>query len=106
MKKSITFEVALPFKIKKEAKYFISHCPPLDVWSQGKTENKAISNLIEAVRLFLVDCFERGTLEKVLKDCGFVALRKPTKRHKPSPADEINVPLPFIIDQEMARCHD
>jgi predicted RNase H-like HicB family nuclease len=106
MKTSITFEVSLPFKIKKEAKYFISHCPPLDVWSQGKTEEKAMSNLIEAVRLFLVDCFERGTLERVLKASGFVAVRKSPKRHKPSSKNEINVPLPFIIDQEMARCHD
>lgn len=109
MKKfSVTFTVSLPFFVKKETdfKYHISCCPVLDVWSQGETEEKAISNLIEATQLFLVSCFDRGTLEKVLKDCGFTAVKKKISEKAPPIPKHIDVPLPFIIDQKMARCHD
>ena len=45
--------------------------PPLDVYSQGDTEEAALVNLAEALHLFIESCFERGALEEVLKDCGF-----------------------------------
>jgi len=73
MKISVTFHLSLPFTIKKREKYYVSCCPILDVWSQGETKEKAIRNLREALQLFLIDCFERSTLDKVLKDCGFTA---------------------------------
>jgi predicted RNase H-like HicB family nuclease len=106
MKVIVTFTVSLPITLKKEGKYTISCCPILDIWSQGVTDQEAEKNLKEAVRLFLTDCFERGTLEKVLKDCGFVAVKKfPQHIPRPSSQKEIEVPLPFIIDQQLARCH-
>jgi predicted RNase H-like HicB family nuclease len=104
MKPSVTFMVQLPFLIKKEGPVLISCCPVLDVWSQGETEKKAKENLIEAVRFFLEDCFERGTLEKVLKDCGFIPLKKRVRPQEFVPHKEIQVPLPFIIDQQLAQC--
>ena len=55
-----------------EGAYYISVCPPLDVFSQGETEEAALANLAEALQLFVESCYERGTLEGVLKDCGFV----------------------------------
>jgi len=109
MKKiSVTFTISLPFFVRKEAdfKYHISCCPVLDIWSQGETEKKAISNLIEATQLFLISCFERSTLEKVLKDCGFIAVKKISLQKTIPIPRYINVPLPFIIDQQMAQCHD
>lgn len=53
--------------------YYISVCPPLDVYSQGETENIALANLAEALRLFIESCFERGTLEEVLDGRGSVS---------------------------------
>jgi len=41
------------------------------VHSQGKTEVQAKKNLIEALSLFLESCHERGTLDAMLKECGF-----------------------------------
>ncbi|MBF0103493.1 MAG: hypothetical protein HQK77_21540 [Desulfobacterales bacterium] len=61
----------LPIKIKKRKKWFVSSCPILDVCSQGETEDHAKKNLIEALSLFLTSCYERNTLEAVLKECGF-----------------------------------
>jgi predicted RNase H-like HicB family nuclease len=108
MKKlSVIFKVSLPMAIKKEGKYFISCCPPLDVWSQGETQIIAEDNLKEALQIFLIDCFERGTLDRVLKDCGFIAIKKPlSKKQTSSRGKEINVHLPFIIDQQAAQCHE
>jgi len=104
MKTRVTFMVHLPFSIKKEGVLFVSYCPVLDVWSQGETEQRAKENLAEAVRFFLEDCFNRGTLEKVLKDCGFIPVKKRIKFKAPVPEKEIQVSLPFIIDQELAQC--
>jgi predicted RNase H-like HicB family nuclease len=41
--------------IQKEDGWYVSTCPELDVASQGKTVEEAISNLKEAVELFLED---------------------------------------------------
>jgi len=41
--------------ITKEGKFFVSHCPELGVSSQGNSESEALSNLKEAVELYLED---------------------------------------------------
>jgi len=41
--------------ITNEGKFFVSHCPELGVSSQGSTEKEALSNLKEAVELYLED---------------------------------------------------
>jgi len=105
MKSSATVTVSLPCRIRKEGKYYVSWCYPLDVFSQGETPDKALKNLEEAVSLFITSCIRRGTLERVLKDCGFVLS---PKRARPLPKKrkehEITIPLPFIIDEQLGRC--
>ena len=69
----IVFQVKLPCKTTKLAKWFLASCPILDVHSQGNTEETAKKNLVEALSLFLASCFERGTLDAVLeKNVGFL----------------------------------
>lgn len=41
--------------IRKEGRLFVSWCPELDVASQGRTRKQALSNLVEAVQLYLED---------------------------------------------------
>lgn len=41
--------------ITKEGKLFVSNCPELDITSQGKSIEEAISNLKEAILLYLED---------------------------------------------------
>jgi hypothetical protein len=55
----------------------------------------ARENLIEALKLFLITCFEKGTLDIVLKECGF----KPTKTPVKFPKDHrfIKVPILFTV---------
>ena len=57
-----------------ETGLYVSHCYPLDVCSQGDTEEEAANNLNEAVQIFLSTCYEMGTLNAVLKECGLTPL--------------------------------
>jgi len=104
----IIFTIQLPAQVKKSGKWFISSCSILDVHSQGESEKKALNNLVEALRLFLVSCFERGTLDEVLSDCGFtpIEVKGPVKAQPfPKKYKSINVPLPFSLKGSHAHCH-
>lgn len=41
--------------VTKENRWFVSLCPELDIASQGKTQEEALKNLKEAVKLYLED---------------------------------------------------
>ncbi len=41
--------------ITKEDEWYVSWCPELDIASQGKTVEKALENLKEAIELYLED---------------------------------------------------
>ena len=41
--------------LHKEGDWYVSLCPELDIASQGKTVEEAVSNLQEAVELYLED---------------------------------------------------
>ena len=49
---------------------YVSHCDPLDVCSQGDTEEEAVDNINEAIQIFLSSCYEMETLNEVLMECG------------------------------------
>jgi len=72
----IKFEIRLPAKLEKKGKWYISSCPALDVFSQGKSKKEAMANLEEALSLFVHSCFERGVLGEVLRDGGFESAQK------------------------------
>ena len=100
-----SMEFKLPAQVRKKGKWFISSCNLLDVHSQGQTREQAERNLKDALATFLVSCYERGTLDVVLRDAGFVPsigrrqrLRSPNSRRK-----EVTVPLPFSIERGGAR---
>ena len=102
----VTFNVKLPAEVKKKGKMYISRCPLLDVYSQGETENQAVKNLAEALQLFILSCFERGVLNKVLTECGFKLARVKTAKPIPSKYKSINVNIPLQAPiKHPAACH-
>lgn len=104
----IAMKLQLPATVKKKGKYFISCCPVLDVCSQGETEKRALDNLVEAITLFLLSCFERGTLDDVLKERGFEPARQMVAKTKFSTRfKSIDIPIPFHIKRKEggAQCH-
>ena len=100
-----SMELALPARIRKKGKWFVSSCEVLDVHSQGRTRAEAEKNLKDALESFLVSCHERGTLDAVLRDSGFVVLPgglSATKRgHKRPPS--LRIPVNFTIRQSRIR---
>lgn len=86
----IEFRVKVPCEIYWDEDMFVSSCPPLDVFSQGETEQQALDNLVEALTLFLESCYEHGNLDEVLKECGFEAV---TSESLPTEMSAVEVPL-------------
>jgi predicted RNase H-like HicB family nuclease len=102
---TVHFSVHLPAITKKRDGYFVASCPLLDVVTQGKTESQAKKNLAEALSLFFISCYERGTLDAVLKNCGFKPGYSPSQVEK-EPPGYINVPIPFTVNWGNPRqCH-
>ncbi len=103
----IGIEFRLPAKIRKKGKWFVSSCPSLDVHSQGHTKEEARQNLIDALVFFLESCFERGTLEAVLRDAGFVplAMRQTPHGRSVKNGESVTVPLPFMIRHRRSAAH-
>ena len=91
----IVFNMKLPCKLQKRKNWVLASCPVLDVTTQGETENKAKKNLSQALSLFLISCFERGTLDDVLKDCGFKSVQQGNRLKQMKPGNFINVPVPL-----------
>lgn len=96
----ITMFAKLRAETEHKAKWVVASCPDLDVHSQGTTEEEAKKNLAEAISLFFISCFERGTLEAVLKECGFRPhlLHEPMQQQKDEP-NMIDVPIPLFLDK-------
>jgi predicted RNase H-like HicB family nuclease len=63
----------LPIQITRKAKWFLATCSALDVASQGEMEEEAKKNIAEALFMFFRSCYERGTRDAVLKQCGLYA---------------------------------
>jgi predicted RNase H-like HicB family nuclease len=59
-------EIQFTSRIFKEGPIFVAYTPELDVASCGGTRRKALKNLQEAVRLFLEEAKNMGTLHQIL----------------------------------------
>lgn len=96
------FTVQLPYAVKRNGVAHVAWCPVLDVYSQGPSHKKAVGNLADALRLFLMSCYERGTLDQVLRESGFrpaTSTRRTSKKKAVSKGfDTLMVPLPFLVD--------
>ena len=90
--------------IKKQGKWYIAYCPPLDLSTQGKTFEEAQRNLIEASQLFIISCLERGTLDQALKELGFTP-RKGKVSEDPLPRGSFVFPVPIpLMHQRQSEC--
>ena len=101
MKVTVQAEFRLFGRIKRQGGWFIAHCPPLDLTTQGKTLEEAKNNLIEASQLFIISCLERGTLDRALKELGLKPLHGKV-RHETLPpgAFHFPVPIPFGFEKQ------
>jgi predicted RNase H-like HicB family nuclease len=101
----VAVEFTLPARIRKKGSWFISSCPPLDVHSQGRSSEEAERNLVDALTSFFVSCYERGTLDTVLREAGFVPAKSSRRVRSGGSARNASVvvPLPFVIEPRSGR---
>jgi predicted RNase H-like HicB family nuclease len=88
--------------LKREGDWYIAHCPPLDITTQGRTQAEARRNLSEASELFVVSCLERGSLDQALRELGFTKINKTIVR-RPENTFPMMVPIPLRF-QKNAPC--
>lgn len=104
----VELKLKLPFKLIKRKNWYIADCHVLDVASQGDTPEKAKKNLIEALSVFLITCIEQGTLDAVLKGCGFIPAESATRKKVSNAknANYVDIPLHLLASQSCQdRCH-
>jgi predicted RNase H-like HicB family nuclease len=59
-------EIEFTARIFKEGRTYMAHALELDVSSCGGSEERALANLKEAVRLFLEEAQKMDTLDQIL----------------------------------------
>ncbi len=71
MPDTVAISVRLNCFVREEGDRWISACPSLDVYSQGRSEEEAKASLEEAISLWIESCIERNTLGRALQELGF-----------------------------------
>jgi predicted RNase H-like HicB family nuclease len=111
MRVTVQAEFTLFGVLKHEDGWYIAYCPPLDITTQGKTEDEARSNLMEASELFVRSCFERGTFEQALRELGWHVIGGAVAKHGekrpmaiPAGSFAFPIPIPFGFEKA-AGCH-
>ena len=100
MKVAVRAQFELFGVVKREGEWYIAHCPPLDVTTQGRTFSEAKSNLQEACEMFLTSCFERGTIDQAFRELGFVPMRRAAHNYRvKGKAFEMQIPIPFGLEK-------
>jgi predicted RNase H-like HicB family nuclease len=89
--------VELPIVLTQREKWILAWCPVFDVHSQGATEEEARKNIKEALTLFLTTCFEMGTLDQMLMDCGFSADTVPVETEALEHLEYLSIPIPLAL---------
>lgn len=66
-------EIAIRLRcvVWKDDEAWISHCPSLDVYSQGNSQDDAQKSIEEAAKLWVMSCLERDKLSEALAEVGW-----------------------------------
>jgi predicted RNase H-like HicB family nuclease len=88
-------EIQFTAQIFKEGRTFVAHTPELDVSSCGGTKERALKNLKDAVRLFLDQAEEMGTLDRILEEAGYLKRKSKLRGPKLISVRQVSLPLPM-----------
>jgi predicted RNase H-like HicB family nuclease len=96
---TVEITLCLVCTVKREGRNrWVTGCPKLDLFSQGKSEDEAKRALEEAIFLWVEDCFERGTLEQALEEVGFRKVHPAAIR-----SEDEHISVRTVQDQEDAE---
>lgn len=98
MSATIKMHFRLPYRLEREGSVYVSICDELDVRSQGRSEAEAGEMLVEALQLFLETCIQEGTVDAVLRDCGFRPMLDGEVQSDDG-TDYLDVPVSLLLAQ-------
>ena len=90
-------EIQSTIRVFKEGLTFVAHALELDVASCGCTKEKALPNLKDAVRLFLEEAGNMGTLKQILEEAGYAKRRARMTSPKFISVQRVSLPLPLTL---------
>ena len=70
LKAKMTKQILLTVVVKEEEKGYSVICPELNVASQGETFEETISNIKEAIELYIESAEQLGIIDEVLEQLG------------------------------------
>jgi predicted RNase H-like HicB family nuclease len=88
-------EIQFTTQIFKEGRTFVAYTRELDLSSCAGTQQKALQNLKEAVRLFLEEAEKMGTLPQILEEAGYLERRHKLQGPKFIATRRVSMPLPL-----------
>jgi len=88
-------EIQFTTQIFKEGRSFLAYTRELDLSSCGGTQQKALHNLKEAVRLFLEEAERTRTLEQILEEAGYLRRNSKLQGPKLITTQRVSLPLPL-----------
>jgi len=74
--KKVNLQFNLPVTILKEKKRFVAYTPALDLSTSGKSYDQVKERFEEIVNIFFEELIKHGTLDKVLRDMGWVKMQR------------------------------
>ncbi len=95
----VRFKMDVPVDFHLEGDAWIASCPLLDVASHGANREEAQAMLGEALGAFLFTCYDIGTLDEVLRDCGF----ETSTANRYSAASTTDRLVPFQMRQQLVQ---
>jgi predicted RNase H-like HicB family nuclease len=99
---TVKISLCLMCTVKRAEGRWVTGCPALDIYSQGKTKEAAQRSLEEAIGLWVEDCLERGTLDQALREVGFERVHPAAIR----PGDEHIMLSPIVEVEDAALTAD
>lgn len=68
MQKAVQIFVKVPVEIRNEDGRIVTSCFLLDTAQEGSNKPAALDALTDAVRSFLISCFDNGSVDRMLHD--------------------------------------
>jgi hypothetical protein len=77
---TVTFSLLFATRHDEQANVHVGYCPMLNIYSQGRSEDEAQEAVVDAAKLFIIACYKRDILHKVLRERGMTEAATPAKR--------------------------
>lgn len=70
MQIQVLFNLKFATRYDERASVHVGYCPALGIYSQGQTEPQAENAIVNAAKLFIITCYGRDILHRVLRERG------------------------------------